>query len=105
MAVEDLKSTAATDEDRRRMQEILRRVHDNDDGGAALAEALGMQPPPSACPACPTGAGSALHVRLFYVRSLALITNQQQGVRMFTESAGACRFSQLPSLHCMPDNQ
>lgn len=26
------------------MQEILRRVHDNDDGGAAMAAALGMPP-------------------------------------------------------------
>lgn len=43
--MQELQSTAATEEDRRRMQDILRRVHDSDDGGAALAAALGMERP------------------------------------------------------------
>lgn len=43
-AVAELRSTAASDEERQNMQEILRRVHDNDDGGAAMAAVLGMPP-------------------------------------------------------------
>jgi hypothetical protein len=40
-AVAELRSTAASDEERRRMQEILHRVHESD-AGAEMAEALGM---------------------------------------------------------------
>jgi hypothetical protein len=40
-AVAELQSTAASDAERRQMQEILHRVHAND-AGAEMAEALGM---------------------------------------------------------------
>lgn len=40
-AVAELRSTAASDDERRRMQEILHRVHGSD-AGADMAEALGM---------------------------------------------------------------
>lgn len=44
-AEKELRSTVASDEQREEMQEILRRVHDSDDGGAALAAELGLQLP------------------------------------------------------------
>lgn len=47
-AEKELKSTGATDEERRQMQAILRRVHESDDGGAALAAELGIAMPTAA---------------------------------------------------------